>query len=84
MKVNFNHLRRNAAAAYSRLAGTLNLANSGGVIKIDTDDIQQSMDDLRTMIAGIMCTYEPDNAEFANLEAETDTMEWFNRENDEA
>jgi hypothetical protein len=80
MKVNFNNLRKNAANAYTNLVNTLNGSINDGFVAVPAEDIQKDLDDLRMMLAGVLCTYQEDNEDFADLADHCDTMPCFNDE----
>lgn len=62
MKVNFNNLRKQAVFSYDRLVKKLNrnIIDDWGekVVRIDPDDIQEDLDDLRRLIMSIALVYE--------------------------
>jgi hypothetical protein len=64
MKIDFNNVRRQAIAAYSRVVRKLRAHTEGGQMSIDVCEIETDMDDLRSALVGIGATFEPGNAEF--------------------
>ena len=91
MKVNFNNLRKQALYSYHRLATKLNEAKEerkeegydDGKICIYPDDIQDEMDDLRSMLFGIACVYDEGNDEFKDISEEIKPIAVFNSEEEE-
>ena len=83
MQVDFNNCRRQLAYAYNRLCKTLDgeIDNKGN-IDIHVDDIQRHMDDLRTFIVGIICTYDEGNPDFADISEGID-LAVFNDEDEQ-
>lgn len=86
MEVNFNNLRTQAIHSYDSLCKKLNEAilKEGcdtafldgfglireGVIVIDAEDIQKSMDSLRMLIGSIAMVYEPGDEKFKDVYSE--------------
>jgi len=91
MKVNFNNLRKQALYSYQRLVNKLNEAKEertkdgydDGKICIYPDDIQKEMDELRSQLFGIACTYVEDNEEFKDVSEEVGKISWFNYEEED-
>jgi len=84
MQVDMNNIRKQAVFAYNSLCKKLNDNRNddgwGKFIRIDADEIQQDMDDLRSMIGALAFCYLPDNEEFRNLSDEIGDIEVFNIE----
>lgn len=75
MKVDFNHLRINAANAYNDLVKVLNRERDGrGLVKVYEDDLEEPLRDLKSMIGVIMCVYEKDNPEFRDVVDEVEML----------
>jgi hypothetical protein len=86
MNVNFNNLRKQAVYAYDRLAEKLNRSKAGKeshgeyidgfgriyetTIILDCEDIQDEMDDLRSMIGSIAMVYREGEDEFKDVYSE--------------
>lgn len=86
MKVNFNNLRRQAVVAYNQLAMRLNDAKcppegvddfidgfgrtKKDTIIIEAEDIDDIMNDLRSMIGSIAMTYQEGDGEFKDIYSE--------------
>ena len=91
MKVNFNNLRKQALYSYHRLATKLNEAKEerkkdgydDEKICIYPDDIQKEMDELRSQLFGIACTYIKNDEEFKDVSEEASPIAWFNYEEEE-
>ena len=91
MKVNFNNLRKQALYSYHRLVVKLNEAKTereedgydDGNLLIDPDYIQKEMDELRSQLFGIACTYVEGNEEFKDVSEEAGKIDWFNYEEEE-
>ena len=90
MTVNFNNLRKQAVFRYDRLVKKLNhhikKNDYGGTneITIDTDEIQEDLDDLRQLIMSISSVYEDGNEDFKDLSEDLpDDISWFNPDDDE-
>lgn len=73
MNVNFNNLRKQAIYSYHRLCTTLNEnTDKNGFISLDATDIQRDMDNLRSQLWGICCTYREGDDSFKELTEEID------------
>lgn len=70
MSIDFNNVRRQAMVAYDKLCHNLNSETRGGTVEIDVRDIQEHMDDLRTLIGAIAMTYEDGNNDFKDVYSE--------------
>ena len=85
MTVNFNNLRKQAVFSYDRLVKKLNqnIIDDYGdkVVRIDPEDIQEDLDDLRRLIMSIALVYDEGNPDFKDLDAEIpDDIACFNSE----
>jgi hypothetical protein len=85
MDIDFNNVRVQAIQAYNRLVITLNKnieSTIGGWKKIEVpvDDIQQELDELRSTIGAIACTYKKDDPDFKCIFNDKTHMECFNEE----
>jgi len=91
MKINFNNVRVQAMYSYDRLTRKLNesIAESrkeygDDVIRIDPDEIQSCMDDLRMQISAIASTYVEGDDDFKDMYEDKypgdKSMEVFNEE----
>ena len=78
VKVDFNNLRRQTAYSYDRLAQKLNEAIERGEIEDLAEEIKRDMDELRSGIMAIACTYT-DNPDFVDVSEGLD-IAWFNRD----
>ena len=83
MKINFNNVRKQAMFSYDRLCERLNshirkegqetlwLDDFGriekGTIVIDAESLQNEMENLRSLIGSIACTFEPENEDFKDV-----------------
>ncbi len=105
MNINFNNVRKQAMLSYDRLCEKLNshirkegqdttwLDDFGyikkGTIVIDSETLQKEMDNIRSLIGSIACTYDPDNEDFKDVYEETypasqdKRMECFNPQPEE-
>jgi hypothetical protein len=70
MNVNFNNLRRQAILTHDRLVGKLNDKIKNGEIEIMVREIQEDMDELRSLIGTIGCCYDPDNEDCKDVYSE--------------
>lgn len=94
MEVNFNNLRNKTCLAYDRLTKKLNNAiaeyektySEKGRLLIDCDEIQEEMDELKSLIGTIAMCYEENNAEmedvFNKLYGDDKSMLDFNPESE--
>lgn len=80
MKVNFNNLRKQSANAYTRLVNRLNESINDGFVGVPAEDIQEHLDDLRMLIASVLCVYMEGDEDFSDLSGHCDTMTHFNDE----
>jgi len=83
MKVDFNNVRLQAVNAYKELVEVLNKNisedhNGMNIVQIDISELQKPLDDLRTMLATIACTYDKLNEEFKDLTDEIGELSIFN------
>lgn len=76
MKVDFNNLRKQLAFSFDKVTKKLNegilpdKAYNGekqGNILVDTEDLQKSMDELRSCIVSLLCCYEKDNPDCVSV-----------------
>lgn len=87
MKVNFNNLRKQAVYSYDRLVDKLNNSISEDdwgrkVVQIDPENIQEDLDDLRSLILSIAIVYEEGNPDFKDISEEIniENIKCFNEE----
>jgi len=86
MKIDFNNVRRKALKCHDRLVRTLNehLTESGCTVVVDTDQIEDDMNELRDLIGSIAMTFVDGNPAIANVFEEVypgvDGMVVFNPE----
>jgi hypothetical protein len=64
VNIDFNQVRRQAINAFGRVVNAMNRNLDGDRIAIDLSAIQNDMDNLRSALVCIACTYEPDDPEF--------------------
>lgn len=83
MNVDFNNLRKQACFAYDRLARKLNNSIEDGEIRIDAEDIQREMDDLRELVMAATCVYKEGDPEFREVWNEVQPIAWFNQDEEE-
>ena len=85
MTINFNNVRKQAVYSYDRLTKILNagilkesimVEKNGGYedcdLCVNSDDIQDVMDNLRALIMTIAMTYEEGNEDFKDMTDEID------------
>jgi hypothetical protein len=94
MEVNFNNLRKQTCLAYDSLTKKLNNAitqyekgySEKRSIFIDCDEIQEEMDELKSLIGSIAMCYEENNADmedvFEKLYTDGNSMLDFNPESE--
>lgn len=76
MEVDFNNLRKQLAFSFDKVTKKLNEGilpekayngNKYGNILVDTEDLQKSMEELRSCIVSLLCCYEEGNPDCANV-----------------
>lgn len=67
MQINFNNVRRKAGRSYNRLVKFLLAKNNEGTITFLDHEIEDTMNDLRSSIGAIMCTYEEGDDDFIDV-----------------
>lgn len=84
MRVDFNNVRKQACFSYDRLAKKLNknIDTEKEEINIDVEEIQEEMDNLRSLIMTIACIYKEGDADFVDLSEDVDPIAWFNENNE--
>lgn len=66
MKVSMNGLRKNMVSAYERaISGYREITE--GRDQSEFHLLKSGLDDLRSMIGGLLCTYEPGNPDFIDM-----------------
>jgi hypothetical protein len=82
MKIDFNNVRKQALRSYSCLVNELNISTDGSavgnMVRVPADSIKDHLDDLRSALVGIACTYEPDNSDFQCVLGEDQHIPLFN------
>ena len=68
MSVSFDGLRTQLATNYTRLCNTLQESlDKDGVVVVPASDIQEEMDELRSLIGTFMCCYDENDKHFTDL-----------------
>lgn len=76
MEVDFNNLRKQLAFSFDKVTKKLNEGilpekayngNKYGNILVDTEDLQKSMEELRSCIISLLCCYEEGNPDCINV-----------------
>jgi len=67
MNIDFNHVRRQAVDAYGEVVKALKQGKDGHKITVELCWIERCLEDLRSALVGIACTYEEDNPDFAAI-----------------
>jgi len=83
MDIDFNNVRRQAVNNYNSLVKKLNVAttSSGGAgshwIEMSPMEIKEDLDNLRSTLAGIACTYEEGEPKFKDVLKEGEQLEIY-------
>ena len=83
MNVDFNNVRKAALSNFNHLVDVLNAGICNGrYINVSTESITPSLDNLRSCLVGIACTYNEGDPEFVCVLGEDDHVKEFNPERD--
>ena len=88
MEVNFNNLRRKAFLHMGNLINTLNanIVNDdfgNKSVKVDVEDIEDTIADLSMEIASIGCVFEENNPNFKCIVEQNEALPFFNQEEED-
>lgn len=82
MKIDFNHVRKQAVYAHNRLVKKLNMHIEDEQVVIDVNLIERELEALRNWLVRIACSYIEGNPDCAMLGDELE-FDVFNPENEE-
>ena len=84
MDIDFNHVRRLALDSYAALVKELNRhIDDDGINDLQIEDISDILDDLRSALVGIICTFETGNEDFKVVLKDNEIVPIFNPKDDE-
>ncbi len=81
MKVSFDGLRRNLARSYNELFRAIHEPYDEQIEELQKENIAEALQDLRQMIAVLLCVYDDDDKE--DMNCLIDEIELLNFEPDE-
>jgi hypothetical protein len=82
MSVSMNGIRKNLYQNMYYLTKNLNRSNDNGTIHVEAEDIQSSMDGLRSGIGTLLCVYMDDREDFTDQSDLLEDFPWFNEESE--
>jgi len=78
MNVDFNNVRKSAIGNFNHLVDVLNAGICNGrYVNVSTERIKQPLDNLRSSLVGIACTYNEGDPEFVCVLGEDDHVNEF-------